>query len=150
MIELGRIDHGLRIAKAVVCLLDVEHDVVISRTDDYGKLLGGVVYYDFTGKSIAMHIAGFSPHWMCRDLIWLVFHYAFVQLGCASVFSEIRSRNITTIALAKKMGFYVEVVLPEVFPEDDLVVCRMRKEDCRWLNIKPRSVTFSGNMKKAA
>jgi len=144
VIEIGRKDHGHVLAKAAGCLLNESCDVILSRTEN-DRLLGGVIFYNYTGRSVAIHIAGFNSHWMSRDIIWVTFHYVFRQLKCESLFSEIRSGNITVIELAKKMGFKEEAIIPEVFPNDDLVVLRMREADCKWLRIKPRELTFKGN-----
>ena len=145
MIELGRLDHGARIAEAAGCLLDVNHDVVISRTDDWGKLLGGMIFYGHTGKSISVHIAGFSPTWITRDLLWISFDYPFIQLKCANLFCQLRSRNFKALDFIKKIGFKQEVIIPEVYPDEDMIVGRLRKDECRWLNIKPRYITSGGN-----
>lgn len=144
MIEINNHEHGLLITRAAQTLYDVHHDVVISRTID-GRLAGGVVYYDFTFKSIAMHIAGFHTHWINRDLAWMVFHYAFKQLGVTSIFCEIRSGYNDVIDLAHRFGFIYECTIPEVFPVDDLVILRMRAENCKWLNYQPKEITFGGN-----
>lgn len=143
MIEFGNINHGLAIACAAGTLIDLGNDVIISHTRN-DKLLGGVVYYDFTGKTVAIHVAGFDPGWLSRDLLWVTFHYAFVQLKCASIFAEIRSRNIKTIAFVKRIGFSEEVIIPEVFPEDDLVIYRLREAECKWHRIKPLNITPGG------
>ena len=151
MIELNRYDHGAKIAEAAGCLLDIEHDVVISRTDDYGKLLGGVIFREYTGASITIHLAGFSPHWVSRDLIWVVMHYPFVQLSCVSLFAQVRSLNKRAIGFIENFGFKYEVTIPEVYSDgEDLIVYRLRKENCRWLKLKPKNITFRGNYKEAA
>jgi hypothetical protein len=143
MIEFGRVDHGTRIAEAAGFICGPS-DVVISRTDDWGKLLGGVVLYDYTGKCISMHVAGFDPHWISRDMLWTVFHYPFAQLKCASIFCQLRSSNLKALEFVGKIGFKQEVVIPEVFPDGDMIVGRLRAEECRWLNIKPKHITFGG------
>jgi len=143
MIEFGRTDHGARIAEAAGFICGPS-DIVISRTDDYGKLLGGVVFYDYTGRSISMHVAGFDPHWISRDMLFVTFDYPFVQLKCASIFCQLRSSNLKVLEFVKKIGFKREVVIPEVFPDGDMIVGRLRAEECRWLNIKPRHITCGG------
>ena len=143
MIEFGRADHGKRIAEAAGFICGPS-DIVISRTDEWGKLLGGVVYYDYTGKSISMHVAGFTPRWINPEMLWVTFDYPFVQLKCASIFCQIRSSNLKVLEFVKKIGFKREVVIPEVFPDGDMIVGRLRAEECRWLNIKPRHITSGG------
>jgi RimJ/RimL family protein N-acetyltransferase len=118
---------------------------VISRTDEYGELLGGVVIYDFTGRAVSMHVAGFAPNWINKDLLWISFHYPFVQLGCDSIFCQIKSSNERAIKFVKKVGFEPEVVIRDVFPGGvDLVVLRMYARTCRWLGIRPSGITSGG------
>lgn len=139
MIALQNEEHGFAIAKSSRCLYNPLYDVVISREKN-GVLLGGSIYYDYTGKSISMHIAGFAPAWISRDLLWVTFDYAFVQLGCRYVFCQIRSSNTEAINTALRTGFVQETTIPDVFLDGDLIIYRMRRENCRWLNLKPRSI----------
>jgi RimJ/RimL family protein N-acetyltransferase len=135
MIEFGRIDHGERIAEAAGFLFNPTHDVVICRTDDWGKLLGGVVFYDYTERSISMHVAGFGPHWINRTLLWVTFDYPFRQLRCANIFCQVRSSNEHTLKFIRKIGFQHETTIKDVFPDADLVVSRMYATTCRWLTM---------------
>lgn len=145
MIALNNEQHGFAIAKAARSLFNPLYDVVVSRVDRDNKLLGGAIYYDFTQKSISMHIAGFAPGWISKSLLWVTFHYSFRQLGCSSVFCQIRSSNQKVIDLAKKVGFNQEVVISDVFPDGDLIIFRMRAESCRWLDVVPYGITGTGN-----
>ena len=143
MIEFGRSDHGERIAEAAGFICNPS-DIVISRTNDYGKLLGGVVFYDFTKRSISMHVAGFSPTWISRTMLWVTFDYPYRQLGCESIFCQVKSTNERTLKFIKKIGFRHEVTIEGVFEDADLVVNRMRGSTCRWLGIRPRGITRGG------
>jgi RimJ/RimL family protein N-acetyltransferase len=147
LIELGRLDHGQAITKAAGCLLNPIYDVVMSRTNEDGKLLGGVVFTSYTRESIGLHLAGFDPHWMSKDFIWVVMHYAFVQLKCSSIFAQIRSRNNVAIAFTEKFGFTRVATVSGVYPDgEDVLVYRLSKESGkRWLRLKPKEVTFKGN-----
>jgi RimJ/RimL family protein N-acetyltransferase len=143
MIEFGRADHGKRIAKAAGFIYGAS-DIVISRTER-GELLGGVVLYDFTGRAVSMHVAGLAPNWIVKDLLWVVFHYPFVQLGCASIFCQIKSSNEKAIRFVDRIGFEPEVIIKDVFPGNvDLVVRRMYANTCRWLKILPSGITSGG------
>lgn len=139
MIELGNQAHGYAIAEAAGCLLNPAYDVVISRSSGE-KLLGGVIFYDYTGRSIAVHVAGFAPIWMNRDILWVTFDYAFRQLKCSSVLSAIRSSNSKALAFNLRLGFKEVAIIPEVYPDGDMVITRLRGEDCKWLNIRPRTL----------
>ena len=146
MIEFGNKQHGERIAEAAGFICGPS-DVVISRTDDWGKLLGGTVQYEYTGRAISMHVAGFAPNWINKDLLWVVFHYPFVQLGCASIFCQIKSDNEKAIKFVDRIGFEPEVIIRDVFPGNvDLVVRRMYASTCRWLGLRPRGITRGGKV----
>lgn len=150
MIQKNNIDHGYAIANAAGCLLNPASDIVISRSEGY-KLLGGVIFTDYTGKSISIHVAGFAPHWVNRDMLWVTMHYPFVQLGCSSMFAQIRSSNKQALDFAINFGFNHLITIPDVFPEADLVLFRLYAQQAeRWLRLKPRSLTLTGNDQEAA
>ena len=81
-------------------------------------------------------MAGFDPFWMNRLLVRVVFDYVFRQLKCENLFAEVRSSNQRVISISEKIGFVKDVVIKDVFPEDDLVVFRMRAENCKWITSK--------------
>lgn len=139
MILTGVEWHGHAIAGAAGASFDPLKNTVIARVED-DQLYGGVVYYDYTGKSVGMHTAGFRPGWISRDLLWMCFHYPFEQLGVTKVLGEVISSNAKALALDKHLGFKVEAVISDVFPDGDAVIMGMYKADCRWLAIKPTLV----------
>lgn len=131
--------HGHAIAGAAGAKFDPVTSVVIARVEN-DQLYGGAVFDDYTGKSISMHTAGFVPNWISRDLLWMCFHYPFVQLGVTKVLGTVVSSNHKALALDKHLGFKVEAVISDVYPTGDAVVMGMYKEDCKWLALKPRTV----------
>lgn len=98
-----------------------------------------MLYSGFTGTAIFCHYAG-DDAWMTRDLIWVGFHYPFVQLGCTRIFGFISSLNSRAMKVSKKLGFIEEARLVGAVPRGDLVVVSMRREDCRWLKLTPRQL----------
>jgi hypothetical protein len=110
---------------------------VIARVDNQGKLLGGVTYEKFTGASITMHVRSFDKRWLTKDLLWVIFHYPFVRLGCEKVLGFTPSTLGDAIAFNKKIGFIEEYRIEDACPGGDLVVLSMRRADCRWLGIRP-------------
>lgn len=136
-------DHGVRIASLAGVVFNTGVDQVISRVLD-GRLLGGVIFNGYTRASINLHMAGFDDKWANRDLIWCVFHYAFVQLGVKKVFGQVPASNNRALAVNKKLGFKEEARISDVFEDGDLVVVAMYKEDCRWLDLRPRGLTYAG------
>jgi RimJ/RimL family protein N-acetyltransferase len=133
MISAGIEAHGRAIAKSAGTFFNPECDHVISRHEN-GKLLGGVIFTGFTGSSIGIHAAGFVPHWVNRDLLWITFHYPFEQLKVKKLIGQIPSGNRKALDFNENLGFKEEARIADVFPDEDLVVMSMRREDCRWLN----------------
>lgn len=98
-----------------------------------GTLVGGFLIEDWNGASCTMHVAGEKP-WLTRPVLHYVFDYIFKQLGCKCVFGVIARSNTKTLNLALHAGFEEVISLEEAHPTGDLVVMRMRKNECRWLN----------------
>lgn len=139
MIHTGNHNHGHAIAKSAGTVYNPAVDIVISRTEE-SVLLGGVVYNGYTGASINIHMAGFTPRWASRDMLWVCFDYPFNQLGCKKIFAQIPAQNTRAVKIDLKLGFTFEVLIKDVFVGDDLVVLSMTREDCRWLDLKPRNL----------
>lgn len=132
MVEQGNADHARVIAAAAGCFFNPECDRVISRSER-GRLIGGVLFTGYTGASIGLHCAGFDPKWINKDLLWLVFDYAFRQLNVRQITGTIHSGNLRALRLNQHLGFREVARIAEIFPDGDLVIMSMRKEDCRWL-----------------
>ena len=139
MIQMNNPEHGHTIAEAAGVIFNPEADVVISHLSKR-ELTGGVIYNGYTRASINMHVAAFSSRWGSRDMLWVCFDYPFNQLGCKKVFGQVPSKNERALEFNLKLGFKIEALIPDVFPEDDLIVVSMVREDCRWLNLKPRTL----------
>ena len=138
MIFIDDLAHADRIARASGTVFNPRADHSISRTDDTGVLLGGVIYSGFTGESIGMHTAGFHPQWVNRDMLWVCFDYPFNQLGVNKIFGQVPAGNARALEFDKKLGFKEEAVVRGVFPGgEDLVVLSMDRVDCRWLGLTP-------------
>lgn len=104
------------------------------------ELLGGVIFDQYTRAAIGIHTAGFVRHWVNRDLIWVTFDYAFNQLGVRKMIGLTPANNQDAIKFNTSAGFTIETTVKDVFPDSDLIVFSLYKEDCKWLNIKPRGL----------
>lgn len=111
----------------------------IAREED-GELLGGVIYQNFTHESIAMHVAGLRDDWITRDLIWVCFHYPFVQLGVKRIFGQVPETNTKALEFDLRFGFKILTKIDGVFSDGGVFVLVLEKNDCKWLNYKPRTI----------
>lgn len=137
LIYVGDKQHAAQIAASAGVLLNPQYDTCIS-VEKGGVLYGGVIYQGFTGSSIQMHMAGFSPHWMTKTFLWVAFDYPFNQLGCKIVLGQVSSANTRALEIDKKLGFKEAAKIDGVFPDGACHVLVLAREDCRWLKCKPR------------
>lgn len=142
MIHFNVEAHGRAIMKlAGGAIFSPANMTVISRTEDY-KLYGGVVYENYTGLggSCLVHIAGAHKRWINRDMLWVMFDYPFRQLGCKQAFAQVAAKNKESLDFCMAIGWHEVIRLEGVFPDDDMVLIRMRREECRYLDIEPRGL----------
>ena len=111
-------------------------DQSLMATRDHARL-GGFVLSAYLGASMTVHMAGTDPRWCSRDLLWMVFHYAFVQLGLRKLIAPVASTNHVALAQDLRAGFRLEATLRDATPDGHLLLLTMTREDCRWLRIKP-------------
>lgn len=130
------------IVRACQCRFNPYFDVCIARNDDDGTLLGGVIYEGYTGEngSVTCHVAGFDPHWVNRDMLWICFDYPFNKMKVRYMFGQVPSKNQEALEFDLNLGFKIVTIIEGAYPDDDMVLLRMGREDCRFLNIRPRGV----------
>jgi hypothetical protein len=102
-----------------------------------GVPVGGVVLCQFLGASLTCHMAG-EAGWLSRTLLWMMFDYAFVQLGVRKVIALVRSNNYAALTQDLRAGFRVEAIVRDVFPDAHMLILTMEKATCPWLNVKPQ------------
>lgn len=99
-----------------------------------GQLIAGVLYEDFNGANVVMHVAAETGgRWLTRGYLYRCFHYPFVQLGCKRVTGIVPSSNKRALRFDEHLGFKIEARLVEAHPEGDLLILRMMREHCRWI-----------------
>jgi hypothetical protein len=109
-------------------------------THDGDRVLGGFVLSTYMGDSMTIHMAAEDPHWCSRDLLWMVFHYAFEQAGCRKLFAPVRSDNYHALSENFRAGWHLEAVLRDAYTDGvHLMILEMTKDECPWLDYKPRA-----------
>lgn len=139
MIVFNNPQHGRLIAREAGCHFNPEVDVCIARCDG-PVLLGGVTYQNYTGESIGIHVASLVPTWLNRDLLWVSFDYPFNQLGVKRIFGQVPETNTTALEFDLRIGFKVLTKIDGVFRDGGVFVIVLEREDCRWLDMKPRNL----------
>jgi RimJ/RimL family protein N-acetyltransferase len=145
MIQVGNTVHGEAIAAWASCLYNPRYDIVLSHSNPK-KLLGGVIFTDYTGEggSIKAHVAGVHPNWLTRDFLWVLFDYPFNQLKANKIIGVVRSSNLKALEFDKRLCFTEEARIRDVFPDGDAIVLGMYRDNCPWLKIKPKRLKPHG------
>ena len=96
-----------------------------------GKIVAGVIYENWNGQSIVVHIAilgNLTPTFVAK-----IFDYAFRQLAAHKVIAPVASINSESIRLVSNMGFKEEANIKDAHLSGDIVIFTMTKKDCRFL-----------------
>lgn len=100
------------------------------------KLMAGVVYSDFNGSNITAGIAGVGKRWITPEFLWFMFFYPFKQLGVKRITACVEQTNTVSQQFVAKLGFVFESRMERAGRTGDLLVYRMFREDCRYLERK--------------
>lgn len=107
-----------------------------------------VAYNTFTGRSCYAHIAIANPAAIDRTFVRECFRYAFDFAGCLYILATATASNQSSVEQNLRLGFKVIGVLPEAaFDESDILLLRMTRNDCRWLNGKQRISPSSSGLR---
>lgn len=106
----------------------------IGVSDDEGNIVAGVIYNNFTGCDISMHVAAEHGRlWAKPDVLRGLFAFPFNQLKCRRVTGFVDSTNLHTLSFDQKIGFQIEGRLRDATPHGDMIVLGMTRNECRWL-----------------
>lgn len=100
-------------------------------TDDK-RPLSAFVFNDFNSANIEMTIVA-EPGGITRQVIRYVANYVFNTSKCRRLTVRTKRRNKLVLKLAPRYGFKYECIAKHYFNDDDAVVFRMLREECRFL-----------------
>ena len=101
-----------------------------------GEVKAVVAFDNVLDKSCMMHTAAIVPNWISRDLLWACFDYPFNILKVKVILASVASTNEEALKLDRHLGFKDKAYIEDAHIDGDLVILAMRREDCRWLDIK--------------
>ncbi|SEO77538.1 hypothetical protein [Nitrosovibrio sp. Nv6] len=133
-------DDPQRVAKFVSDQMGVENDWSSYKAvglESDGEIVVGVVYDNYTGTTIFMHIAALpGKKWLTRNFLWFLFYYPFVQLGVKALRGMVPESNAESLRFARGLkGAHLEARLKDAHPSGDMLIYCLRKEDCKYLGI---------------
>jgi RimJ/RimL family protein N-acetyltransferase len=97
-----------------------------------GTLISGVIFEMYTGRSIAMHVAG-EGRWASHQFISTCFRYCFNQLKVSKVLGFVDSSNAAARRFDEHIGFTLEATVTGAAEGGDLLIYSMTPDTCRWL-----------------
>lgn len=99
-----------------------------------GEIVAGVAYNEFNGPNINAHIAVTRP--LTREFVRVIFDYPFNQAGVNRVTCLIGEDNTKSRRLCEHFGFTEEARLAGAHPGGDLIIYRLLRNECKWLEKK--------------
>ena len=99
---------------------------------DDNRPLCAVMFNDFNQSNIEMTIYA-EPGGITRPVLKYLAHYVFVKNGCRRLTVRTKKSNKHVLQLAPRYGFKYECIAKDFFPDDDAVMFRMLRKDCRFL-----------------
>ncbi len=106
--------------------------------DDAG-VAGGWMFERYTGPGGVVHshwAARRKGRWLSRDKLRLAAAYIFGQLQCRYAVGEVKAGKLEVRWLMEKLGFQPAAILNNYFPDDDLLIYRLDRHNCRWLPVE--------------
>jgi hypothetical protein len=101
-----------------------------------GELIAAALYDWHNGASVYTHIAIEAGQQIDRDFLWHIFYYPFVQLGCNVLIGLVAEDNYASRRFVEHLGFTLQTNIPNAHPSGALRVYVMRREACRWLQLR--------------
>lgn len=109
----------------------------IGLTNSDEGLSAGVVFDNFNGANVNMHVASDgSRRWLNREFLWYCFYYPFKELKVKRVTGLVAEPNKDSRRFTEHIGFTLEARLKDAHPEGDMLVYAMTPDQCRWLSFK--------------
>jgi hypothetical protein len=99
---------------------------------DDDRPMCAALFNDYSGSNIEMTIFA-EPGGITRQVLRYLANYVFVKNGCRRLTVRTKKRNKRVLQLAPRYGFKYECIAKHYFADDDAVVFRMLKEDCKFL-----------------
>ena len=101
-----------------------------------GEVKAVVAFDNILDKSCMMHTAAIVPNWISKDLLWACFDYPFNILKVKVILASVASTNTEALRLDRHLGFVDKAYIEDAHIDGDLIILAMRRENCRWLDIK--------------
>lgn len=99
-----------------------------------GEIVAGVAYNEYNGPNINAHIS--VTRSLTRKFVKVIFDYPFNQAKVNRVTCLIGEDNHKSRRLCQHFGFKEETRLEGAHPGGDLIIYRLFRDECKWLESK--------------
>ena len=111
----------------------------LSVVDSQGELALIWVYHNFAEMNCEITVVSFQPAVYTPRILSSLFAYPFFQLGLRRVTAVIRADNQRSLEQTRRMGFRVEGLLRNWYPDCHGILHGLLREECKWVaNLKPQ------------
>lgn len=99
-----------------------------------GELVAGVLYENWNGVNVFMHVAIPPGARLTRRFVRYCFQYPFLELKCHRVSGWVEASNYAARRFDEHLGFRQEAVLTGAASDGgDVILYVMRRDECRYL-----------------
>jgi hypothetical protein len=105
----------------------------LSVVGDDGELCCVWVYHNFSMCSAEISVVVLKRRAFRRDHLRTMFAYPFYQLGLRRLHSVVKETNVPSLEQTSRLGFAVEGLLRNWYPDCDGILHGLLKENCKWL-----------------
>lgn len=127
-------------------LVWVEDFCGIAEKNKDGQIVAAVGYDHHQFCSAMFHIATDRP--LSRTLLWRAFQVPFEQWSYEVLFGVVQHGNEKSRNIAEHLGFTAFHQSRGAHPSGALVFYEMRREDCKWLKRRKKSVCAGSNERR--
>lgn len=100
---------------------------------DGDRLIAGVAYSNYRGCDIEILAAAEHKRWLSKGVLYTIFAYPFIQLGCLRVTAITAKKNKHARQFIEKIGFRLEGMHPKAMDGRDACSYGMLRQHCKWI-----------------
>jgi hypothetical protein len=105
----------------------------LSVVDGVGELLAIMIYHNASQCNCEITCVTFKPCPLSRKVYRDLFAYPFLQCGFRRLSAVVKVSNSRSLDCTRRLGFSVEGLLRNWYPDCDGILFSMLKEECKWL-----------------
>ena len=118
--------------RADVHINDIANSSYIGFVEN-NKIIGAVLFTNYDGNNIYIHVAFDTPKCVNKKTIKLMFDYIYNQIKCKRATAQCDDTNARIKKLVEGVGFIREGTMRNMAGKNNLAVYGMLREECKWV-----------------